>query len=39
MIIKLRRTLIAAKFRGGKPGQPTPEEILAIATAWDEAAA
>lgn len=39
MIIKLRRTLIAAKFRAGRPEQPTPTEINAIATAWNEAAA
>jgi hypothetical protein len=39
MIIKLRRTLIAAKFRGGRPNQPTPTEISAITTAWEEAAA
>jgi hypothetical protein len=39
MIIKLRRILIAAKFRGGRPEQPTPTEIHAIATAWEEAAA
>jgi hypothetical protein len=39
MIIKLRRVLIAAKFRAGKPRQPSPEEILAVHTAWAEAAA
>jgi hypothetical protein len=39
MIIKLRRTLIAAKFRAGRPQQPTPTEIHAIAAAWEEAAA
>jgi DDE superfamily endonuclease len=39
MIVKLRRTLIAAKFRGGTPRQPTPEEILAVHAAWKEAAA
>ena len=39
MIIKLRRTLIAAKFREGRPQQPTPTEINAIAAAWEEAAA
>ncbi len=39
MIVKLRRLLIASKFRAGKPRQPTPAETLAIAAAWDEAAA
>ena len=39
MIIKLRRTLIAAKFRAGSPHPPTPTELITIATAWDEAAA
>lgn len=39
MIIKLRRTLIAAKFRAGKPRNPTPEETLAVQLAWAEAAA
>jgi hypothetical protein len=39
MIIKLRRTLIAAKFRAGSPHQPTPTELLTIAAAWNEAAA
>jgi DDE superfamily endonuclease len=39
MIIKLRRTLIAAKFRGGRPYQPTPQETLAVQLAWAEAAA
>ncbi|MFC7479847.1 transposase [Luedemannella flava] len=39
MITKLRRTLIASRFRGGRPDQPTPTETLAIAAAWAEAAA
>jgi SRSO17 transposase len=39
MIVKLRRVLIAAKFRGGKAVNPTPEETLAIQLAWAEAAA
>jgi hypothetical protein len=39
MITKLRRTLIAAKFRGRSPQRATPTELLAIAAAWDEAAA
>jgi hypothetical protein len=39
MITKLRRTLIAAKFRAGSHQPATPEKLLAIAAAWDEAAA
>lgn len=39
MIITLRRTLITARFRAGKPTQPTPEQILAVQAAWAEAAA
>jgi hypothetical protein len=39
MIIKLRRTLIAARFRAGNHTSPTPEQILAVQLAWEEAAA
>ena len=39
MIVTLRRTLITARFRAGKARNPTPEEILAVHTAWAEAAA
>ena len=39
MIIKLRRTLIAARFLRGKPRTPTPEETHTIQLAWAEAAA
>jgi hypothetical protein len=39
MITKLRRTLIAARFRAGKARNPTPEETLAVHLAWAEAAA
>jgi hypothetical protein len=39
MIIKLRRTLIAAQFRAGSPRQPTPHETLEVQLAWAEAAA
>jgi DDE superfamily endonuclease len=39
MIVKLRRVLIAARFRAGKPRQPTDEEILAVQAAWADAAA
>ena len=39
MIIKLRRTLIAARFRAGKHRNPTPQETLAVHLAWADAAA
>jgi hypothetical protein len=39
MIVKLRRTLIAARFRAGTSRTPTPEETLAVHLAWAEAAA
>jgi hypothetical protein len=39
MIIKLRRTLIAARFLPGKARKPSPEETLAVQLAWAEAAA
>jgi hypothetical protein len=39
MITKLRRTLIAARFLGGKPPTLTPEEIHTIQLTWAEAAA
>jgi hypothetical protein len=39
MIIKLRRVLIAAKFRGHSPHQPTHQQTLAVQLAWAEAAA
>lgn len=39
MIIKLRRVLITARFRAGKPRNPTPDEILTVHLAWAEAAA
>jgi DDE superfamily endonuclease len=39
MIVTLRRTLITARFKAGKPRQPTPEEILEVSAAWAEAAA
>src|SRR5439155_17407191 len=39
MIVKLRRTLIAARFLRGKPRQPTPEETLIVQQAWAAAAA
>jgi hypothetical protein len=39
MLAKLRRVLIAVRFRASRPGQPTPEEIHAIRLAWEAAAA
>jgi hypothetical protein len=39
MIAKLRRVLIAAKYRPAQPDQPTAAEIHAIRLAWDGAAA
>jgi hypothetical protein len=38
MINKLRRVLIAARFRAGRAADPTPEETLAVHQAWAEAA-
>ena len=39
MAAKLRRVIIAAKFRASRPDQPTLEEIHAIRLAWEDAAA
>ena len=39
MLAKLRRALIAAKYRASRPDQPTPEEINIIRPAWEDAAA
>jgi hypothetical protein len=39
MTAKLRRVLIAARFRAGKSRNPTPHETLAVHLAWAEAAA
>jgi DDE superfamily endonuclease len=36
---KLRRVLIAARFRASRPDQPTPEEIDIIRLAWEDLAA
>jgi hypothetical protein len=36
---KLRRVLIAARFRVSRPDQPTREEIHAIRLAWENFAA
>jgi hypothetical protein len=35
MTAKLRRVLIAARFKPPRPDQPTPEEIRAIRLAWE----
>ncbi|HYZ57976.1 MAG TPA: hypothetical protein VE733_31355 [Streptosporangiaceae bacterium] len=39
MLIKLRRTLIAARISGTRPAQPTSGQIRAVLAAWDAAAA
>jgi hypothetical protein len=39
MTAKLRRVLIAAKYRPPQPDQPTPAEISAIRLAWETSAA
>lgn len=39
MITKLRRVLIASKYRPSRPDQPTPAEIHTIRLAWEDAAA
>ena len=39
MLIKLRRTLIVARFSAGRPPQPTDEQIHAVLAARDAAAA
>ena len=39
MLAKLRRVLIAARFRASRPDQPTPEEIHVIRLAWEDIAA
>jgi hypothetical protein len=37
MAAKLRRVIIAARFRASRPDQPTPQEIAAIRLAWENA--
>lgn len=39
MLAKLRRVLIATRFRLARPEQPTPAEIQAIRLAWEDPAA
>jgi len=36
---KLRRVLIAARFKASRADQPTPEEINVIRLAWEDLAA
>jgi len=37
MAAKLRRVIIAARFRASRPDQPTPQEIAVIRLAWEDA--
>ena len=39
MTAKLRRVIIAARFKAYRPDQPTPEEIRVIRLAWENLAA
>jgi DDE superfamily endonuclease len=39
MLAKLRRVIIAARFRLARPGQPSPAEIQTIRLAWEDVAA
>jgi hypothetical protein len=39
MLGKLRRVLIAARFRCAHPEQPTPAELQTIRLAWESPAA
>ena len=39
MLTKLRRVLIATKYRPSRPDQPTPSEIHVIQLAWEDTAA
>jgi len=39
MLAKLRRVLIAARFRLARPEQPTPTELQTIRLAWEDPAA
>jgi DDE superfamily endonuclease len=39
MAVKLRRVLIAARFKASRPSQPTREEINVIRLAWEDPAA
>ena len=37
MAAKLRRVIIAARFKASRPDQPTPEEISVLRLAWEDA--
>ena len=39
MAAKLRRVIIAARFKASHPDQPTPEEIRVLRLAWEDLAA
>jgi len=39
MAAKLRRVIIAARFKASRPDQPTPEEISVLRLAWENLAA
>jgi len=39
MAAKLRRVVIAARFKATRPDQPTSEEIRVIRLAWEDLAA
>ena len=39
MTAKLRRVIIAARFKAPRPDQPTPSEMSALRLAWEDAAA
>jgi hypothetical protein len=39
MAAKLRRVVIAARFKASRPDQPTPEEISTLRLAWEDLAA
>jgi hypothetical protein len=39
MLIKPRRTMIAARFSPHRPGQPEPGQIRVVLAAWDAATA
>ena len=39
MAAKLRRVIIAARFKASRPDQPTCEEINVLRLAWEDAAA
>jgi hypothetical protein len=38
MAAKLRRVIIAARFKASRPDQPTPQEISLLRLAWEDAA-